>query len=115
MLGLATARTRKVVSNENLLSNPNLVAHFTSRENLDRLTRHLIETGQVKADDNNSDDDEDIKYWKTVFFHLFTPERGVGNPVKIYAHNMTAQVLFDAGRFTSVTLISNPSQKDYFQ
>ena len=102
LLGLTTARTRNVVSNENLLSNPNLVAHFTSKENLDRLTRHLIETGQVKADNDNSDED-DIKYWKTVFFHMFTPERGVGNPAKIFAHNMTVQVLFDAGRFTTLT------------
>ena len=62
-----------------LLSNPNLVIHYTSKENLDRLTTHLNLKGNVSGDP---------LFWDTVFFHLWTPETTPDNPVKLMAHQV---------------------------
>ena len=61
----------------NLLSRPNLLVHFESRDNLDRLISHL---NLSKPDE--TDDGDKIKDWETVFFHLFTPENGFDKPPK---------------------------------
>ena len=62
-----------------LLSNPNLVIHYTSKENLDRLTTHLNLKENVSGDP---------LFWDTVFFHLWTPETTPDNPVKLMAHQV---------------------------
>ena len=62
-----------------LLSNPNLVIHYTSKENLDRLTTHLNLKENVSGDP---------LFWDTVFFNLWTPETTPDNPVKLMAHQV---------------------------
>jgi len=71
-----------------LLSNPNLVIHYTSKENLDRLTTHLNLKENVSGDP---------LFWDTVFFHLWTPETTPDNPVKLMAHQLTADIAHQAG------------------
>jgi len=90
---VAATPAQRTTSNDdpNLLSRPNLLVHFESRDNLDRLISHL---NLSKPDE--TDDGDEIKDWETVFFHLFTPENGFDKPVKVFAHNLTAQVAKDA-------------------
>ena len=100
VLGLLLARLSagRVFDNSSpkLLSNPNLLVHYTSKANFDRLLAYRGQHGNAAGGDDETNTNRTLNYWDTVFFHLYTPETDI--PRVIFANNMTAQNFLDAGQ-----------------
>ena len=84
-------------SSPKLLSNPNLLVHYTSKANFDRLLAYRGQHGNAEAGgDDETNTNRTLMYWDTVFFHLYTPETDI--PQVLFANNMTSQNFLDAGQ-----------------
>lgn len=83
-------------SSPELLSNPNLVVHYTSKDNFDRMVAYHGRLDRQAVGNETADNGTVYWGWDTVFFHLYTPESD--SPQVLFANNMTAQDLLDAGQ-----------------
>jgi len=116
LVALVSGHDDKVMSNDDpiLLANPNLLVHYYSKENVQRLQEYH---GHLNLTSPSVVGEEDEDKFDSLYFSLYTPEEGAESP-HLFTASSSAYDLLEAGfqpqRDTTILVHGFSSNNDKF-